>query len=370
MLTLSGLFPGASLAIECGFTKAYSENVTIPVVGSGMATAGEDVPVGKVLYRQDYWNNTLDTNYQCKVTEQDMDEGLYHSMNTYTRTEVISTPSGVATSINGKDVFPTNVKGIGVVFYLSGPTQKISKFPDLWQMTYPLAPGTIGQDLGQLTGVTMEFIKTGHIPPGMQSVSGSSLPEFQVTTGSHSPFEVSNIFVRLNFSGNNIIHTKTCQLTTLNIEVNMDSHWITGFNGPGSVTPWKSFDIVLKNCPPFYGYSDYTYIQKVDYLFGTSEENKVTINFRSSNGVVDGNPLLARINEGPVAAKGVGIELSQLNASESIALDGSGSLSLSDLSKTDNSTYTIPLKARYVQTDTKVEAGTANGSVVFTITYL
>lgn len=356
-------------AVTCEFTKVYTESVTNPVIGSGMATAGEDAPVGKILYRQEIFrNDTLDTKYVCNVTAQDVPSG--GTMHAYTRTEVISSPSGAATTVNGKDVFPTNVPGIGVIFYISGPTQNISHFPNLWEVTYPLAAGEIGQNMGQLTRVTTEFIKTGPIPPGVQQISGASLPTFQVTSGSNSPFPVSNVFVRLNFSGNTIIHTKTCHLTTSEIDVNLGSHWLTSFSGPGSVTPWKNFDIVLQDCPPFYGYNQVTSIESLNLIYENNEKNTVKVDFRSSNGVVQGNPLLAKINNGPNAAEGVGIEMSQRDVAESIPLDGSGSLSLLNLSQESNSTYTIPLKARYVQTETTVKPGLANGSVVFTITYL
>lgn len=357
-------------ALDCKFSELFTENVTVPIIGSGMVTVGEDIPVGKVLYAQDFFAKTRDTTYICNFTTEDMMAGLNKPMNTYTITEVISSPAGSATTINGRDVFPTNVQGISVVFEISGPTE-ISKFPNLWELTYPkMSPGTITQGLGQFSRVRIEFIKTGPIPPGTHQISASSLPVFQVTSGSKTPFVVSNVFVILNFSGSTTLYTKTCQLATPDIEVNLGSHWITKFSNPGSATAWKNFDIVLKDCPPFYGYSDYMYFENKDLLYETHSDNKVTIVFKSLNGTIDGNPLLAKINSSPNAAKGVGIELSQRDTLKSIPLDGSGGVSLLNLSKDENSTYTIPLKARYVQIDQEVGAGMANGSVVFTITYL
>lgn len=368
-LGLACIFTSQAQALHCEFTDLFTENVSIPVVGIGISTVGEDVPVGKVLYSQDYTTISKYTNYACTVTIADMSNGPY-MMNTYATAEVISTPSGPANRVNGKDVFPTNVPGIGAIFYTNGSNFDVSSFPDTWERTTSLGYGTLTQGLGQLSGVKIELIKTGPIPVGTQQVQGASFPSFRFSSGSNSPFVVNHVFVNLNFTGTTTVHTKTCQLATSNIEVNLGNHAVSDFTTPGTVTEWKDFDIVLKDCPPFYGYSDYRYMESIDYLSGSNSENTVAIEFRSANGVIEGNPDLAKLDNGTGSATGVGIELSQRNISGSIPLDGSGGFNLTNLTQQDNATYTIPLKARYVQSDTNVTAGPANGSVIFTITYL
>lgn len=364
------VFASSARAVTCGFTELFFENFSTPVVGTGIASVGEDVPVGKVLYKQRYQGKGRSTSYACTFTDEDIEAGLASPMNTYTKYEVISTPSGPATRVGGQDVFPTNIPGIGVVITLLTASGYISEYPGLWEYTTPPTGwGTITQGLSQFSLIELELIKTGPIPPGTQQVIGAALPTFQVTSGSKLPYPASHVFATINFSGNTIMHTKTCQLATPNIEVNLGPHPVTNFSGPGSVTEWKNFDIVLKECPPFYGYGNYTYRESSGSTTGSSTDNDVNIRFVSANGVIEGNPLLAKINQEPNAAKGVGIELSQRDSSESIALDGSGGFPLLNLSKDDNATYTIPLKARYVQTESNVGAGKANSSVVFTITY-
>jgi len=37
-------------AYTCGFNTLFYDNISIPVIGPGMSTVGEDVPVGQVLY--------------------------------------------------------------------------------------------------------------------------------------------------------------------------------------------------------------------------------------------------------------------------------------------------------------------------------
>lgn len=365
---LTCIFTTPAQAIQCEFSDLFTENVSIPVVGLGISTVGEDVPVGKVLYSQEYSTISKYTSYACTVNVEDMGHVPY-SMNTYATVEVMSTPSGPANRVNGKDVFPTNVPGIGAVFYTSGSNIDVSSFPDTWEHTHSISYGTLTQGLGQLSRVKIELIKTGPIPAGTQQVQGASFPSFRFSAGSNSPFVVNNVFVNLNFIGTTTVHTKTCQLATSNIEVNLGNHAVSDFTSSGTTTEWKDFDIILKDCPPFYGYGDYRYLERLDLLTGSNSENTVAIGFRSANGVIEGNPLLAKLDSGTNAATGVGIELSQRNISGSIPLDGSGGFNLSNLPQQDNATYTIPLKARYVQADTNVTAGPANGSIIFTITY-
>ncbi len=364
------MFASSAQAATCRFTELFYENFSTPVVGPGIATVGEDVPVGKVLYKHSYQATTRATAYECAFTVEDLEAGFESPMNTYTKYEVISTPSGPARRVGDQDVFPTNVPGIGAVITLMTASGNISQYPGLWEYTTsPIGWGTITQGLGQFSYIVLELIKTGPIPPGTQLVMGAALPTFQVTSGSKLPFPTSHIFATINFAGNTTMYTKTCQLATPDIDVDLGQHPVTDFGGPGSVTGWKNFDIVLRDCPPFYGYGDHTYREFSGVTIDRSTDNEVNIRFVSANGTVDGNPLLAKINQEPNAARGVGIELSQRESSESIALDGSGGFPLLDLSKDDNATYAIPLKARYVQTESTVGAGKANGSVVFTITY-
>ena len=364
---LACLFTSQAQALNCEFSPLFTDNVSIPVVGTGISTVGEDIPVGKVLYSSFYHSSLRTTRFSCTV-EYD-DEGIY-TMHSYVRVDAVSTPSGPAVRSDNKDIFPTNVAGIGAIFYISGIETNINTFPHLWEISSQINVGTISRAIGQFSRVKVELIKTGPIAGGTQLVEASSFPTFQITTGSNSPIPMSNVFVNLGFVGSTTMHTKTCQLATANIDVNLGNHSVSDFTSPGTVTEWKDFDIVLQGCPPFYGYGSYTYVESTGRLTGSNADNVVSITFKSANGVIEGNPSLAKLDAGTNAATGVGIELSQRNISGSIPLDGSGGFNLTNLTQEDNATYTIPLKARYVQSDTNVTAGPANGSVVFTITYL
>ncbi|MFV8867843.1 fimbrial protein [Serratia fonticola] len=353
-------------AVTCEFTKLFHENVTIPVVGPGMSTVGENAPIGKVLYAGQLWGKGYSTIYRCTITTPEPEKAVMH---TYNKVEVIATPSGVPTRSGDKDIFPTNVPGIGAIFYVSGSLFNNAAFPGVWEDTIAFSWGTVGQGLGQLGTVNVELVKTGPIAAGTQQVLGSSFPTFQISSGSKSPFVVDHVFVTLNFSGATTMYTKTCQLAKSVIDVDLGTHQRSDFTGVGSVTKWEDFDITLKDCPPFVGYGEYYHMELTGDTFGSSEPNQVAISFNSVHGVVENNSLLAKLESGPNSAAGIGIELSERNATSSINLDGTGGFNLQNLPTQDGSSYVIPLKARYVQYETNVKAGIANGATVFTITY-
>ncbi|QGN39155.1 fimbrial protein [Klebsiella oxytoca] len=368
---LACIFTSQAQAVFCEFSSLITNDISIPVIGLGISTASEDVPVGKVLYSQTY-TPALNTvrSISCTVSDEEAVAGLSFTKHEYVKFTTISTPSGPAIKSGGQDIFPTNISGVGAIFYISGINPNYTSFPSVWDDSYTIGIGTSSRTMTMFNRVKIELIKTGPIPAGYQQVEGSSFPTFQISSGLYSPTPMNNVFVNLNFVGSTTIHTKTCQLATANIDVNLGNHAVGDFTSPGTVTEWKDFDIVLQGCPPFYGYGNYTYNGRTDELTGSNADNVISIGLQSANGVIEGNPSLAKLDAGTNAATGIGIELSQRNISGSIPLDGSGGFNLTNLTQQDNATYTIPLKARYVQSDANVTAGPANGSVVFTITYL
>lgn len=356
-------------AFTCGFNTLFYDNLSIPVVGPGMSTVGEDVPVGQVLYTGRFLGISRTTSYSCTVTIEDIEEGSdLLPFNVYSRVDAIATPSGAPTLSGENEIYPTNVPGIGAIFTLVGSVIT-SKFPAIWENDMEMGYGTLTQGVGQFSRMDVQLIKTGPIATGTQQVLGSSFPTFQVTSGSRKPNIIEHVFVTLSFSGAITMYTKTCQLATSVVDVDLGAHQRSDFTGVGSTTPWTEFDIVLRDCPAFVGYGNHTYRETTGVTTGTSTPNQVALTFNSVHGVVDSNPLLAKLESGPTAAAGIGIELSERNSATSLNLDGSGAFSLQNLPTVDGSSYTIPLKARYVQYESDVKAGKANGAAVFTITY-
>lgn len=357
-------------AYTCGFDNIFHENLTIPVVGPGMSTVGEDVPVGQVIYRGRFMGTARATSYYCDINVEDIEAGeSVQTMHVYNKIDIIATPLGAPTLSEEKAIFPTNVPGIGVIFYLSGSSFQNSKFPAIWERKFEVGYGKTSQGLGQISLVELELIKTGPIAPGTHQVLGSSFPTFQITSGSHSPIVVDHVFVTLNFSGATTMYTKTCQLATSVVDVELGRHQRADFTGIGTVAPWSEFDIMLRDCPAFVGYGNHSYRESTGKTTGTNAPNQVAITFNSVHGVVENNPQIAKLESGPTAAEGIGIEVSERNSATLLNLDGSGGFNLQNLPTEDGANYIIPLKARYVQYQSEVKAGIANGAAVFTITY-
>ena len=357
-------------AYNCGFDTLFYENVTIPVIGPGMSTVGEDVPVGQVLYTGRFLGTTRMTSYSCGLTTEDLEAGIDRlTVQVYNKVDTVTTPSGAPTISGNSAIYPTNVPGIGAIFTIIGSGMN-SKFPAIWENQFEAGfGGILTQGVGQFGIVEVELVKTGPIAPGTHQVLGSSFPTFQIWSGTKLPEVFEHLYVTLSFSGAITMYTKTCQLATSVVDVDLGAHQRSDFTGVGSTTPWTEFDIVLRDCPAFVGYGNHTYKETTGVTTGTSTPNQVAISFNSVHGVVDSNPVLAKLESGPSAAAGVGIELSERTSTTSLNMDGSGAFSLQNLPTVDGSSYTIPLRARYVQYESDVKAGIANGAAVFTITY-
>ncbi|MEX2976183.1 fimbrial protein [Serratia fonticola] len=358
----SFVFAHNAQATNCELTNKYSWNLNenIPFAGSGLSTVGEDLSIGETIYSSTHSKSKgMYVYYECDDTDTAI---------VYSRIDAISTPYGAPIVSGGKAIYPTNVPGIGVTFEIETVESLGTSFPHTWEDSLNVSLNSI-VTLNPLKNLSFKLVKTGIINTSdTQQVLASSFPTFRISIGAKAPTPDEKIVTTINFNGSITLHTKTCQISTPQISVDLGTHDIAEFKKPGSGTAWEDFDIRLVNCPPFYGYSDYK-VSSSGKESGTVTPNKINFGFQSSYGTVQNNPRLANIENTPNSASGIGIELSQKNESTSIMLDGSSGFDLQNLNTDDNATYTIPMRARYVQYDSHVKGGLANGAVVFTVTY-
>ncbi|WP_336185683.1 fimbrial protein [Klebsiella grimontii] len=368
LLALGGMLSSAAQATPCELTSAYGFNNqdVIPILGTGLSTVGEDLPVGSVIYNvSDNVARGLGKSlkYECPDMEGTEKIFVYRSLN------VISQPSGAPTISGGEAIYPTNVPGIGVVFtFRSFTGPMVSVFPDYKEEDFSMGNGVI-INIQAIQMAIFKLVKTGPVDnSASQKVDASSFPVFQIIVGVRGFDPKEEIVHTIRFGGQLTLYTKTCQLVNTDINVDLGSHMLSDFNGVSSASQWKNFDITLKDCPPFKGYG--TYSGKFGELTGGSvKDNEVNIKFNSAYGSVPGNNYLAMIESKPGSAEGVGIELSRRDESLGIAMDGSGGFDLKQLITDGSTLINIPLKARYVQYDENIKPGSANSAVVFTITY-
>ncbi|GKX54331.1 hypothetical protein SOASR030_04430 [Leminorella grimontii] len=356
------------------YVPTYYEDFSMPIIGPDISTIGEDITVGSAIYSGSY-NFTVDNNkrigWNCKVEAADVPT----TYETYIKADVIAMPSGGPTFFGDKAVYPTNVPGIGVAINVQPAALNTWKYPDTWyQDPTPITyAGTIG-NFGYMGSTKVQLIKTGPIATaGTQQVLSSSFPTIQLSVGAIAPAPFEQPFMTLSFSGAMTMHTKTCQLETTVIDVELGSHPRADFTGVGSGTEWKDFDIILKNCPPFHGYSqenayEYSYVESTDRTLGNGRANNVSITFNSAHGTY--NARTALLESGPDSAEGIGIEVARRgDYTYNVSLNGMTPYSIPSLTTSDGGTYVYPLRARYVQYDSNVKGGKANGAVVFTVTY-
>ena len=342
--------------------------------------SGNERPVGSTLYRATYSAGSFggDTTVTCPY-----DTTMYKFLT------ITAEPSGppvtMPTDFGTVPVYPTNVSGIGVVYFYGNPAKFIT-------LTQPSAPSTYNlkanvpqrMDTQVSTGTgnfDVALVKTGPIASGSSVSIAQALPHLALVVSTKQTYDSSALKV-VNFpqSGWITITTATCE--TPDLTVNMGSYDTNKFTGKGYSTDWKDASIVLQNCPTFSGYYANNYTGQVIPLEGGTpgepsagrNPNTLTVSLTALNPIVDTTNQVMGLDSSDDAATGVGIQLgytASINAvpttpqniwapgkSWDIAPPTDGRLS-----------FKIPLAARYYQTENTVTPGKANAKVTFNIDY-
>jgi major type 1 subunit fimbrin (pilin) len=133
--------------------------------------------------------------------------------------------------------------------------------------------------------------------------------------------------------------------TTPDVLVPMGTHDTKELTGPGSVAPATRFTLGLSNCPA--GLNSIQY--RIDPATSVTSSTQSVV-------ALDGGS----------TAKGMGL---QLLDNQGVVLPLKKFINFSDYDKSTGGSYSIPLQARYYQTDSAVTAGSANTSVYVTMSY-
>lgn len=361
-----GLLLLNSGVVSAGSCKFDSSNptgnlgliATMPLSG-GNLTVGRDVPVGAEVYRQTY-SPSSELLVTCNGITTDVTERNYFSRLPLPSANWNSGPYA------GK-VYQSGVPGIGVAIWRGA-----SVLPYDWNWgnctgwtvtcTIRLYPFS--------NSMTVSLIKTGPVSAG--TVNGANFPSIARDLISDTTLQA----IRVNFVGSINIVSRTC--STPDVSVPMGTHIVNEFSGKNTFTPWIDFNIALNNCPAFNGY----YQADGPIWTGSGSQGTVdNLNSRKNNTLqVRLDPTLAAINPSQgilalnpsaqgnaPAATGVGLQVADSNG---------GPLSLAILHASgitpraqEGASYSIPLKARYIQTEDHVTAGPANATATFTIDY-
>lgn len=211
--------------------------------------------------------------------------------------------------------------------------------------------------------------KSGTLTSGI--IDGSSLPNLFLSVGqSDSLIQL----VQISFSGSLAISQPTCVTPDYTVQL---GHWSADrFKAIGSTSPWVDASIRLTGCGNFYGfYNDVPAIQNswssTGSVTGSPVNNQWSLNLSPVTSIIDSSQGIMGIDDSVSGtATGIGI---QISAGTTDVAEGNlvnFSTPLNGIFETSGlSTVTIPLSARYIQTEDTVTPGKADGKLVYTLSY-
>ncbi|MHA1048168.1 fimbrial protein [Enterobacter hormaechei subsp. steigerwaltii] len=362
----------AAMAVTCSLDSASvfktASNVTMPLNLSTIAVSN-DIPDGTIIYQQKYVPGYSSISINCD------DSATWYYIMSLTNTPmplsswsgtIISHESWVATYSWDGYIYETGIPGIGITISMMSVRRP--------------APGIVGTnclasksctDTGMAARAIIALVKTGPISAGV--INAGNFPTMKVALGR----EASNITLyTLSFIGSLNVTLPTCTTPDFNVSL---GKWTTEhFTGKGSSTPWVAANIVLSNCGNFIGsnvsgdMSDGNYWSDNGSSFSsTMQWNTWSITLSPVSSVLDSASGIMSVDTSvPSAATGIGIQVSSADATsaDSHIIDFGNALT-GTFNSDGASSVTIPLSARYIQTEDSVTAGTADGKLIYTISY-
>ncbi|ALL35603.1 hypothetical protein AR325_00860 [Serratia marcescens] len=350
-IALLALLLAQSAWADCYYSdKSSIKNdltVNAPLV-TGNISIGADVPVGSVIYTQNF-NPSFGTVWvKCDTPQTFVSLVMDYETPPYPL-------SGWSSAKFGK-VYETGLPGVGV--FIDNHSL------DTFTLPY-ISNGTlVKEDNGwanNLFKYRIRLIKTGDVQPG--TVTGAALPCLMTRVGpTAAPFTA----MRLCFTGAINVEAKTC--TTPDVFVAMGKYDMgRHFTGKGSVTEWKDASIRLMDCPRFYGTAEAQYSDDGTGSISGATGNSLTLSLTPNTSVIDDVNGVMGVKEGSGSAGGVGIQLGYgASLPQSVQFSRAITVPLSPATPTS---FTIPLKARYIQTEPTVTPGAADATVTFNINY-
>lgn len=220
----------------------------------------------------------------------------------------------------GNNVYDTNVDGVGVRVISAGG--KYMPFDTLY--TTPLS--------FYIPNFSVQLVKTKPGAVGAGVINNGGLASTSLVNWLYVAY--------VSLAGTNTIIPVACSVSNTSIPVPMGSVPRSTFTGPGSMGDEIKFSIPL-NCD-------------------ANTRVKVALDGNAhSSGVIG----LLALNASPASATGLGVRLFFNNAPVTLKAPIAVGTTVS------NGPYSIPLVARYYQTDARVAAGQANSTATFTLTY-
>lgn len=351
-----------AMALKCDFEKkAVIGEMPLQV---STITVGRDVPVGAEVYRQTFnvasgATTTIVCNYSAPFR-----------ITSFMEVSQLGDKASWNQGAYANKVYKTDVDGLGVVFLKDGKSLPLSHGKWNTEANDCAASGTCRVHYSESSHFELVLIKIGDVKQGRLS----SIPTLLLRTVIGG--EQFRVLV-INTTGAIQVVSRTC--STPDVLVPMGTHQTKAFTGINSDTGWKDFHIALNNCPAFHG----TYnanppswisaggeYQGGRGIAGSQDNNNLQFRIDPTRSAYDASKGVLSLDPStpgsPPAASGIGIQISMRNR-DSMAFGRNHNSGLSLRAREGN--YTIPLRARYIQTGRQVTPGPANASAMFTIIY-
>ncbi|BCV60088.1 hypothetical protein TUM17384_40330 [Shewanella algae] len=319
-------------------------------------TVGPDTPIGTVIFRQDFRLGQM-LSAHCNAS--------YTSYQAYTESRYSSLPRSASPWKGGPypkaTIYQTGVPGIGVMMATSnGP------FPS--SINFTRTPENRNRNYKyKNSDITLLLIKTGKVQPG--TIRGMNLPTASIRFKAPG---TNILWARVKIRGTINIVSQTCNIS--NVNVPMGQHKIGDkLTKTGAKTGWFDASIRLTNCPRFYGTlndGNNTYYNHTTGASntGTYTKNILGVSISPNTSIIDNSQGIMSIKSTTNSAKGVAIQLAEFSNGFNQYIKF-GNLLNYTLLNNNRTTFTIPLKARYIQTESKVTPGRADATATFTLTY-
>ncbi|HBP1852411.1 TPA: fimbrial protein [Pseudomonas aeruginosa] len=333
----------AVAAVVCGLgeKKIINANVNLNV---GALDVGPEVAVGAEVYSQEYRHRAEMLDLNCTFgRENDVVHIYFEGSPHYGKYNNVS-------NAEYRYIYKTGLDGLGVAFYNRFARRDAGDMEALGMKSRFFVDAKTGGACNVGVSCKLDYeplldivlLKVGEVKSGLLRDIPPLFMRVQAGNATHTVF-------RMNISSNLSIVSKTCLARP--VEVNIGEHSTRVFSGIGSTAPSKDFSIELTNCPAFSGSGKKTLKFRIDPVLPAHS---------ASNGV------LRLENSGKNAATGVGVQI--VTVKDSPLFLGKIQDSSLPLRSTEAS-YSIPLRARYIQTESKVTPGGAKSTASFTIIY-
>jgi len=152
--------------------------------------------------------------------------------------------------------------------------------------------------------------------------------------------------------------------------VAMGDYDVNVFTAKGTATDWKDASIRLSGCGQFYGSTSSaiaTFDGTTTTTTGALANNSWSLTLSPYSPIIDAAKGIMDIDDYALRATGVGIQLSTTESTSGLVNLAAPVTGM--LPNDGSSNITIPLYARYIQTENSVKAGRANAKLMYTITY-